>query len=45
MWVLIKAVFAFIAVNMAANELGVPGWARFLGWAVILAGYVAHQEK
>ena len=45
MWVLIKAVFAFIAVDMAANELGVPGWARFLGWALILAGYVFNGEK
>ena len=45
MWVLIKAVFAFVALDMAANELAVSDWARFIGWALILAAYVAHGEK
>lgn len=45
MWVLVKAAFAFAAVEMAANELGVPDWARFIGWALILAGYVANGEN
>ena len=45
MWVLIKAVFAFVALDMAANELAVSDWVRFIGWALILAAYVAHGEK
>lgn len=45
MWVLIKMAFAFAAVEMAASEMGVPDWTRFIGWALILAAYVAHSEK
>lgn len=45
MWGMVKAAFAFVAVEMAANELGVPDWAHFIGWALVLAGYVAHSEK
>ena len=45
MWVLIKVACAFAAVEIAASEMGVPDWARFIGWALILAGYVAYSEK
>ena len=44
MWVLVKTAIAFAAVEMAASEMGVPDWARFIGWALILAAYVAHSE-
>ena len=45
MWVLCKTAFALAAVEMAASEMNLPDWARFLGWAMILACYVAHAEK
>ena len=45
MWVLCKVAFGLAAVELAAGEMNLPDWARFLGWAVILAGYVAHSEN
>ena len=42
---LIKTGLVLIALGMAATELDVPDGARFIGWALILAAYVAHDGK
>lgn len=40
-----KAIIALVLFETAIASEGCPIWARAIGWALILAAYVAHSEK
>lgn len=40
-----KTALAFLMFEAAIADKNCPTWARVIGWALILAAFVAHNEK